>query len=113
MSAETLTVDDINMIAEAADYADMTVRDFPRWPSSGYTIGLVGSQSEFQGFLRSLGIAEADTVEDDDELLADKLGEWRTEGVALTTVWYWPDVRVDAVSHDRLREIEEEQESWR
>jgi hypothetical protein len=113
MSAETLTRDDIDMIYDAADMAGMTIRDFPRWPSAGYTVGLVGDVGEFQKFLRSLGLAEADTVDDREELLADRLGDWKVEGVGLSTVWYWPQAELDEDSHERVREIEEDQESYR
>jgi hypothetical protein len=113
MSAEILTPNDIDLIYDAADMADMTIRDFPRWPSAGYTVAVVGSEGEFQKFLRSLGLAEGEIEDDREELLADRLGNWRVEGVALSTVWYWPAAELDEKSHERLREIEEEQESYR
>ena len=110
MTPETLTLDDIEMIYDAADCAGMTIRDFPRWPSSGYTVAVVGGSREFQAFLRNLGMAEADIVEDDEQLLADRLGNWKMEGVALSTVWHWPAAELDEVSRQRVLDIEEEQE---
>lgn len=114
MSTETLTRDDIDTIHDAADTAGMTIRDFPRWPMAGTTVAVVGSEYEFQAFLKNLGLYEGDLDDDgQEELLTDRLGDWRVEGVALSTVWYWPEAQLDEDSHERVREIEEEQESYR
>lgn len=112
MSAEVLTPEDIDMIYDAADMSMMTIRDFPRWPDSGYTVAVVGDEWAFQKFLRSLGLAEADMEDDREELLADRLGDWKTEGVALSTVWYWPKAELNSKSHQRVRELEDEQERY-
>jgi len=109
---EFLTPNDIDMIYDAADMAGMTIRDFPRWPDSGYTVAVVGDTGDFQRFLRSLGLAEDGVIDDTEELLTDRLGNWKVEGVALSTVWYWPAAELDEDSHERVREIEEEQESY-
>jgi len=112
MSTYTLTVDDIDLIADAAEAADMTVRDFPCWPGSGYTVAVVGNEDEFQLCLRQLGQLDADVTEGDSPTLAERIGSWRSEGVALSVVWYWPNVQLDDEAREHLRTIEEHQGEW-
>lgn len=103
-----LTLSDAMIIIDAAQEADVPVRDFPLWGDT-YTIAVEANEFAFQRMLRHLGEL---TAHDDQQQLIHKLGKWTFQGVAMSTVWYW-DVPLTEEAHDHVRAVEDEQEEYR